>query len=42
MDDEEIFDKYNASGNAYVKFSAEMFKREEIKLENLHGWDVAE
>ena len=37
MDDEEILDKYNSSGSAYVKFGAEMFKHEEIKQENLHG-----
>ena len=41
MDDEEIFDTFNASGSAYVKFNVGLLKHEEIKQENLHGWDTA-
>ena len=41
MADEEISDAFNATGSAYTKCSAEMFKHEEIEQENLHGWDAA-
>ena len=41
MDDEETFDTSNASGSTSIKFSVEMFKQEEIKQENLLGWDAA-
>ena len=35
MDGEEIFDAFNASGSASVKFNVEV-----LKQENLHGWDA--
>ena len=41
MDGEEIFDALNAAGSASVKFSAEMYKHEDIKEENMEGWDAA-
>ena len=40
MDGEGIFDKFKASGSAETKFSARMFKHEEIKPENFDGWDA--
>ena len=41
MDDEDIFDAFDASGSAEIKFSSGMWKHEEIKQENLDGWDAA-
>ena len=32
LDSEEIFDTFNASGSTYIKFSAGMFKYEEMSL----------
>ena len=37
MDSDEIFDAFKASGSAEIKFSATMFKHEEIKQENFDG-----
>ena len=41
MENKEVFDAFNASGSADIKFSAEMEKHEEIKQENFDGWDSA-
>ena len=41
MAGEEIFDTFNTSGSTCIKFSSEMFKLQEIKQENLNGWDAA-
>ena len=41
MDGEEICEAFNASGSAETKFSAGMYKHEEIKQENFDGWDAA-
>ena len=37
MDSEEIFDAFKDTGSAEIKFSARMFKHEEIKQENFNG-----
>ena len=41
MDGEEVFGAFNASGSADTKFSARMYKHEEIKQENFDGQDAA-
>ena len=41
MNNEEVFDEFSASGSAEIKFSAGMYKYEEIKQENFDGWDAA-
>ena len=41
MDGEEIFNAFNASGSTGIKFTAGMYKHEEIKQENFDGWDAA-
>ena len=41
MDGEEICETFNASGSAGTKFSAGIYKHEEIKQENFDGWDAA-
>ena len=40
MDSKEIFDAFDVSGSAEIKFSARMFKCEEIKQEHFDGWDA--
>ena len=41
MDNKKVFDAFSASGSAEIKFSAGMYKHEEIKQENFDGWDAA-
>ena len=41
MDNEEVFDGFNASGCADIKCSTGMYKHGEIKQENFDGWDGA-
>ena len=38
MDGEKICEAFNASGSAETKFSAGMYKHEEIKQEDFDGW----
>ena len=39
MDNKEIFDAFSASVG--TKFSAGIYKHEEIKQENFDGWDAS-
>ena len=41
MDGAEISESFNASGSAETKFSAGVYKHEEITQENFDGWDAA-
>ena len=41
MENEDVFDGFSATGSAETKFSARMYKNEEIKQENFDGWDAA-
>ena len=41
MENKEGFNGFSASGSAGTKFSAGMYKHEEIKQENFDGWDAA-
>ena len=41
MDVEEMYKAFNASGSAETKFSAGIYKHEEIKQEHFDGWDAA-
>ena len=41
MNSGEVFDGFSASGSTEIKFSAGMYKHQEIKQENFDGWDAA-
>ena len=38
MDNEEVYDVFNASGSVNMKFSAGIYKHEDFKQENFDGW----
>ena len=41
MENKEVFAGFSASGSREIKFSAGMYKHDQIKQENFDGWDAA-
>ena len=41
MENKEVFDGFSASGSAEMKFSAGIYKNDEIRQGHFDGWDAA-